>query len=141
MLGAIRRAGNSANANVRHRLLDAFVKPRMFYCLPVWGNCCEMSSNKLDRTLLRALRIITRDAYAKFSKTEYAAYGILPYRSLLKLRNVCLVHRMQHSDGSVVMPNNAFSKSALSGRSPHDSLANILRPVKIRKEANKLFFC
>ena len=52
MLGTIRRAGNCVNANVRHGLFDAFVKPRMLYCLPVWGNYCEMSSKKLDRTLL-----------------------------------------------------------------------------------------
>ena len=50
MLGVIKRAGNCANVNLWHRLFDAFVKPRMLYCLPVWGNSCEMSSNKLDRT-------------------------------------------------------------------------------------------
>ena len=73
MVGAIRRGGNSANVNVQRRLFDAFVKPRMLYCQPVWGNCCEMWSNKLNRTLLWALCIITHDTSVKFSKTAYAA--------------------------------------------------------------------
>ena len=55
-------------------------------------------------------------------------------------RNVCLVQRIEHSDDAVVVPNNVFSMSALSGRSTRGSLANKLRLVKTKKEANKLFF-
>ena len=36
MLESIRRASNIANANVRHRLIAAYVMPRMLYCLPIW---------------------------------------------------------------------------------------------------------
>ena len=90
--------------------------------------------------MLQALRIITHGASAKFSKTAFAAYGILPYCSLLKLCIVCLVHQIQNSDDAVVMPNNAFSMSALSGRSTCGSQANKLRLVKTKKEANKLSF-
>ena len=86
------------------------------------------------------LRIITHDASAKFSKTAYAAYGILPYHSLLKQRNVCLVHQIQHSNDAVVMPNNAFSMSTLSGWSMLSSQANKLCLVQTKKEANKLCF-
>ena len=54
-LGAIRRSSNIANANVRHRLIAAYVMPRMLYCLPIWRNCSSLSANRLNRALKRSL--------------------------------------------------------------------------------------
>ena len=116
MLGAIRRAGRCANANVRHRLFFVFVMPRLLYCLPVWGNCNETSSHMVNNTLKRALRTITGDSSANFSKLFYNSYGLLPFRLQLQLSNVCLVHRLLHS-GSLYMQDNRFALCLLSGRS------------------------
>ena len=74
------------------------------------------------------------------AKTAYVAYGILPNRSLFKLRNFCLVYRLQHSDVVVFMPKNACSMSALSGRSTRGLQANKLCLVKAKKKANKLCY-
>ena len=137
MLGAIRRADRCANANVRHRLFSVFVMPRLLYCLPVWENCDETSSHMVTNTLKRALRTITGNSFAKFSKPFYNSYGLLPFR--LQFSNVRLVHRLLHC-GSLCTQDNKFALCLLSGRSTRSCSSCKLKLVKVKKSANALCF-
>ena len=139
MLGAIRRAGRCANANVRHRLFSVFVMPRLLYCLPVWGNCNETSSHMVNNTLKRALRTITGDSSANFSKPFYNSYGLLPFRLQLQLSNVRLVHRLLHS-GSLCTQDNKCALYLHSGRSTCSCSSYKLNLVKVKKSTNTLCF-
>ena len=86
MLGSIRRASNIASANVRHRLIAAYIMPRMLYCLPIWGNCSSLSANRLNRTLKRSLCAIKRVSSVEFTRLDFEAYGLMPYEFLLRLK-------------------------------------------------------
>ena len=86
MLDAIRRARSIANAKAHLRMYEVFVKPRLLYCLPIWGNCGNTTANKLDKTIERALRISRRDNSAVPNKFAYTAFGVSPFSTLLAQR-------------------------------------------------------
>ena len=57
-MAAIRRFSCSMNALKRMSAYNAFVRPHLIYCLPVWGNANATVTNEMNRTLSRCLRII-----------------------------------------------------------------------------------
>ena len=38
-LGVLKRFGQLINYKTRKQLFNAFIKPVLTYCMPVWGNC------------------------------------------------------------------------------------------------------
>ena len=112
--------------------------PKFQYCVAIWGNCSKTASLKLDHILERAVCIITGTGSAVLNEDTYAAYGILPFASLLLERNVCLVHKLLHSR-AYVPSINSLSITRLSGRATRGFESNKLKEVKVKKEANKLF--
>ena len=139
MLGAIRRAESGAKANVRHRHFAAFVMPQLLCCFPVLGNCNETAAHMLNNCLQKVLRTITGDSTASLSKDSYQAYSLLPYRSLLMLSKVRIVHGLLHSD-SLLMKTNKFAPSLLSERNTRGSDSLKLKQVKAKKSTKKLCF-
>ena len=49
MLGTIWRAGSVVNVKARLQMYEAFVRPRLLYCLPIWSNCDKTTANELDK--------------------------------------------------------------------------------------------
>ena len=47
MIGIIQRLGSSLNTDTRHKILTAFVAPRLNFCLPVKVNGSATSANSL----------------------------------------------------------------------------------------------
>ena len=132
MLGAIRRASNIANANVRPCFVAAYVMPRMLCCLPIWGNCSSLSANRLNRALKRLLCAIKRVSCVEFTRTDFEAFGLMPYEFLLRLKNVWLVHKFLHNE-DVSMPSNSFSFSKLNSRSTRGAESNRLKLIKTHR--------
>ena len=121
MLDAIRRTTNVANSNVRLRLFQTFVKPIILYCLPLWGNCDEPSMNHIDKVIKRALRVITNNKSAILNNSLYTSFKLLPYQSLLTLKNVVLLHNLIHGNIKHTHSYNPFAILCLSIRSTRSS--------------------
>ena len=68
MLGALHRSTSATNTSTRARLYDVFIKPKMNYCLPVWGNSTETDIACMKRIVKRALRTVLNQSEAIFSQ-------------------------------------------------------------------------
>ena len=138
MLGVICRVESIVNANMRHRLFQTHVMPRLQYCPLILGNRCEVKKNKLDNVLKSALCVITSNCSVNFSKSIHAAYSVLLLGLLLNWRNVCLLFKIMHG-GDELRPAGPCSITALSGHCTLGSISNKLRFIET-KSANKLCF-
>ncbi len=70
-LGVLRRFGRVLNTKTRLQLYNAFVKPHLMYCLPVWGNCRVSNQHDFDRALRRCACFVLNDSSVTLSKTVY----------------------------------------------------------------------
>ena len=113
--------------------------PRMLYCLPIWGNCSSLSANRLNRALKPSLCTIKSASSVEFTRADFEAYGLMPFEFLLRLKNVCLVHKLLHNE-DVSMPTNSFSLSKLNSRSTCGAESYKLKLIKTHRQANKLCF-
>ena len=135
------KAGNVANVTVRHRLFEAFVKPKLLFCLPVWGDGSQGSITKLCKTLTRALCIVLRNKSADFNYGLLKSYGMLPHEILLVHQNVCLLHSLLHNmQADNYVADDYFSIVQLSGHSTRGALSFKLQAIKSKKSTNKLCF-
>ena len=48
-LGVLRCFGQLLNYRSRLQLFNAFIKPVLTYCLPVWGNCPVLCQRAMDK--------------------------------------------------------------------------------------------
>ena len=61
--------------------------PKILHCLLVWGNMPLTHCTTFDNTLLRCVKIITRRTNAKLGRIAYDDTRIMPFRSLVLVRN------------------------------------------------------
>ena len=80
MIGIINRLGNTTNTNTRLRILQAFVQPKLTYCLPVWGHLT--SCTPMDHTLVHAARVVLRNKAAELGKPTFLSTGLSPFNEL-----------------------------------------------------------
>ena len=111
----------------------------MLYCLPIWGNCCSLSANRLNKALKRSPCAIKRVSSVEFTRVDFETYGLMPYEFLQRLKNVYLVHKLLHNE-DVSMPTNSFSLSKLNSRSTRSAESNKLKLIKTHRQVNKLCF-
>ena len=118
MVGVINRLGNALNTNTRQRILQAFVMPKLTYCLPVWGRLCSKSNTAMDHTLLRAARVVLHNRTAELNKATFLSTDILPFSELATMRCLLAVHRILSDDdnSSYVPPLLARSGSQIITR-------------------------
>ena len=72
-IGVLRRFSSSLNTDARLKIFNAFILPRITYCLPVWGNGSATATSKLDRCLLQSVRILLQ----KETHLQYLCSGLL----------------------------------------------------------------
>ena len=55
------------NFQIRLQLFNAFIKPVLTYCLPVWGNCPCTCIKDFDRSIIYCVRYILNDILVTIS--------------------------------------------------------------------------
>ena len=97
-LAVLRRCGRHLNANMRLRLFNAFVKPVLLYCLPVWDNCSARRVTTLDKALLRSARYITGSDNVGFTKELYVYSNFCNFSNMVLLCNALTTFNIIHSE-------------------------------------------
>ena len=74
------------NTNVRRKIFNSIIAPRLDYCLPVLGHLPKTSSYLMDHSLLRALRYIVHDPKACFTAETCSLLGLLKFSHATDVR-------------------------------------------------------
>ena len=117
-MAAIKRFGRCLNVNTRLIAYNAFIKPHLDYCLPVWGNTCTSVASELDRTLARCLRTISGSHTSTFSRASLETYGICDFTTHVFISNVLAIHKQLH----LPTEHRAFNPCLLTAS--HDTQAS-----------------
>ena len=114
----IQRFVCSLDGLTRQKIVRALIMPKIFYCLPVWGNMPLTNCAAFDNTLLRCVKIIIRRTNAKLDRIAYGDTGIMPFRSLELVRNTkALLNIIGNNELHLYPHAKAYSDvSALSTR-------------------------
>jgi hypothetical protein len=94
MVGILRRFSSSLNTDTRLKIFNAFILPRITYCLPVWGNGSATATAGLDRTLLRSARIILNSSTAVLDSSVFSSTAIMPFSHLVFSKNVICIFKL-----------------------------------------------
>lgn len=117
-MAAFKRFGRCLNVNTRLIAYNAFIKPHLDYCLPVWGNTCTSVASELDRTLARCLRTISGSHTSTFSRASLETYGICDFTTHVFMSNVLAIHKQLH----LPTEHRAFNPCLLTAS--HDTRAS-----------------
>ena len=109
MSGFIHHFIHVLNMDCQKKIVQAFVQPQVRYCLPVWDNSQTRQQTKIDASLLRTVRIVLQNTHTEFSRDTYALPGILSFKSVLFLSNVCCIFNFVHSDATPYYVNTLFN--------------------------------
>ena len=105
MLGVLNRFGRSLNTDARRRGFNAFVMPKVVYCLPAWCHVNKGTEKAIYHVLLRAARIILSDNSVEFNESTYKSTGILLFKLLAEFKCLLATHSLlQHSDVASYLP-------------------------------------
>ena len=92
MIGVLNRLGTSLNFTSRQRIFEAFILPKITYCLPVWSNTDKSAEKAMDVVLLRAARVIQHKNNVHLNTSTYNVTGILPFRTMSAIRCLSVAH-------------------------------------------------
>ena len=70
-LSVLRRFSTSLNTCRRRQVFNAFVKPHLTYCLPVWGNISVTEQHLFDKTLIHCSRFILNNPNINFNSQVF----------------------------------------------------------------------
>jgi hypothetical protein len=104
MTGVLNRFGATLNCDSRKRILNAFVMPKMLFCLPVWCHINKSTEKAMDRMLLVTSRIVLRNKNSVLGRLTCASSGILPFASLSAFRCLLTVHSLLGNDTADYLP-------------------------------------
>jgi hypothetical protein len=96
-LAVLRRLGGSMNVNARRQVFNGFVKSRMTYCLPVWGNTSVSSQHLFDKLLIKAARFILNDPNAQLDARVFESTGICSFKLHVLISNTTTVFNLLSS--------------------------------------------
>ena len=105
ILGVLNRFDRSLNTDARRRLFNAFVMPKVAYCLPAWCYVNKGTEKAMDHVLLRAARIILSDNSVEFNESTNKFTGISPFKLLVEFKCLLATHSLlQHGDVASYLP-------------------------------------
>lgn len=93
-LAVLRRLGGSMNVNARRQVFNGFVKSRMTYCLPVWGNTSVSCQHLFDKLLVKAARFILNDSNAQLDAHVFESTGICSFKLHVLISNATTVFNL-----------------------------------------------
>ena len=134
--GVIHRFGNIFNVDCRKKLINSFVMLHVRYCLPVWGNSNAGSATKLNASLLCVARLVLHVKIAEFNTNTNEATGIMSFKLLVFLSNVCCISKflqqnsLNNNTNTVLMHESVINntRSATSSKIQllkHDRSADV----------------
>ena len=97
-LQAITRFGRTLNCNTRRIAFNAFVRPHLTYCLPIWGSTTDSVSNDMNRTLLKCLQTVTHNNKAIFTENSFTQYGLCKFEHLVLFRSMLAFYKYVNGD-------------------------------------------
>ena len=86
-MAAIARFGRCVNVNNRLLAYNAFLRPHLIYCLPVWGNITVTVINDISRTLIRCLQTVS-GSHASSIQLRHANHIYHSCRTILEIIKV-----------------------------------------------------
>ena len=98
ILGFLRRFGGSLETKTRSHVYEAYIKPDLDYCLPVWGNHSTAQATAVNKLLTKAKRVITRNNSTKLSNFDYNLFCISDFNNIVFLAVVYQIHRCMYGD-------------------------------------------
>jgi ribonuclease P/MRP protein subunit RPP40 len=90
-LAVLRRLGWSMNVNARRQVFNGFVRSRMTYCLPVWGNTSVSCQHLFDKLLVKAARFILNDPNAQLDARVSESTGMCNFKLHVLISNATTV--------------------------------------------------
>ena len=136
-LGAIRRFGRCLNAKTRLLAYNAFVRPHLSYCLPVWGNTNAVAARELDNVLIRCLRTFTGSRmYSTFSRDAFNSYKICDFTTQVFINNVLTLFTQFHLPAE----RRVFNPVVLTSYHTRASSRNKLLLTNINRTADRYCF-
>jgi hypothetical protein len=101
-LCVLRRLGHVLNMRSRLQLFNAFIKPHLQYCLPVWGNCSVALQHAFDKTLIRCVRYILADSNIHdLNRRILDCTHIFKFTQFVTMANVITVFNILHSPKNI----------------------------------------
>ena len=138
MTSVLHRCSRTTNFDVRRRVFNAFIKPHIFYCLPVWGNLPKTHADLMDLCMRRGLRTVLQDPKAELNTANYHATGIRGFRDTVDY--VCCLRVFDAACSSSLndlfnIDGQAKSTSQMSTRST-DARKLVIRMPKRKCDVN-----
>ena len=104
-INAIQRFSRSQNTKTRAVAYNAFMRPHISYCLPVWGNASKEICDRMDRALLKCARTVIGDPKATITRSVIDVLNIFNFADLVFLHDVLASFKCIKSTESV---NNTY---------------------------------
>ena len=138
-ISVLRRFSTSLNTCRRRQVFNAFVKPHLTYCLPVWGNTSITDQNLFDKTLLRSSCLILNNPNINFNSQVFLSTDLCFFKYHLLISNVIAVFNVQHNECTNSL-NSFVLLSDVHDRLIRSSNANKIKTKLVKRECdNKCF--
>ena len=86
MIGVLNRLRTLLNFTSRQRIFEAFILPKITYCLPVWSNTGKSAEKAMNVVLLHAARIVQHNKNVHLNTSTCTITGLLPFCTMSAIR-------------------------------------------------------
>ena len=98
MISVLNRFGCSLNSDVRCRILNAFIIPKLNNCQPVWCQGSKGEEKAINHVLLRAAKIVRHNKTAELNVATYHSINILSFHISSAIKCLNTVHTLLQCD-------------------------------------------
>ena len=142
MVGVLNRFGSSLNTNTRQRILQAFVIPKVTFCLPVWGHVENKQCAAMDHVLQRAARVVLHDKTASLNRQTYDVTGLVSFALMTEWRcDIAVSALLSRENTDSCLPPLLAAGSQCSGRTTRSVAGRcFLIPKHALTASQKCFF-
>ena len=138
-LSVLRRFSTSQNTCRRQQVFNAFVKPHLTYCLPVWGNTSVTDQHLFDKTLNRCSRFILNNSNINFNSQVFLSTDLCFFKYHVLISKVIAVFNVLHNECTNSL-NSFVLLSDVHDRLTRSSNANKIKTKLVKRECdNKCF--
>ena len=89
--------GASLSQSVLAKLIQTLLIPHLMYCAPIWGGMCANQRERLQKTLNRAARLVTKTSRRAHITPVLRQLGWRSIEAIIQQRDAMLVHHLLHS--------------------------------------------
>ena len=134
-MAAICRFGRSLNCNTPLIAFNAFIRPHLDYCLPVWDNSSSSITQDMDKVLVQCARVIHGQHDIKLSSLTMKSCGLCDFAMLVFMSNViAMFYQLRSSASSCPVQLD-------SSHNTRASSSNRLLPSQVKRSVDNHCFC